>query len=686
MKTFTLKKHFFLTVILCFSLTVTVAQVGINTTTPNTDAILDVTSTATKTGGLLMPRVALTGTGNTAPLSANVAGMTVYNTATAGDVTPGYYYNDGSQWVRIAAETPSNDWSLTGNAGTTAGTNFLGTTDNQALQIQTNNNERMRLLANGQVIINDAGAPIAGDRFTVQAANNEDAINGYASGNGGVGVYGESTNQGFGVSGLNSGTGIGMIGFSTNDGIGVQGQNNADGGGVFGTNNNNGFGVQAGNSGVGDALQVFQTGTGWGIYNQVAAGVGMYNLIQSNQIAIATDLTAAGGVGELIDFHNRPGVGINVVGVLDPTDPSAGNANDVWAFASAVKTRTATTTTVEGGVLLGNQYGRGHGILMRHSGPAGRNTEIDQLSPSNPDPVLISIGLGRGSNIVAQNQNNNIPNGLSPLIVGDFSYVGTDVDDHIGISGFSSPDLGWGIGVEGTGGWYGVHGVSTPSGYGVFSTGDTGATGIKSFVIDHPNDPANKELHHFSIESNEVLNIYRGTEVFDRNGRVIVNLPDYYDAINRDASYQLTPVGASMPNLYIEKEVANGKFSIAGGVAGKKVSWILTAERNDPYLKQNPEKRNVIVDKGTRRGKYLMPQLYGKSAEQGMFYKKREKLEMAQNTPLINPEAISEKESSVKREPLKAEANTKPQKSTKNSEVQQVEEKTNSSLQTKKDN
>jgi hypothetical protein len=45
----------------------------------------------------------------------------------------------------------NNKWSLTGNAGTTAGTNFVGTTDAQALVFKTNSTEAMRILANGKV-------------------------------------------------------------------------------------------------------------------------------------------------------------------------------------------------------------------------------------------------------------------------------------------------------------------------------------------------------------------------------------------------------------------------------------------------------------------------------------------------------------------------------------------------------
>jgi len=73
-------------------------NVGINATgvAPNAAAGLDVDFTDK---GVLIPRVALVNTASFAPLSAHVAGMLVYNTATAGDVTPGFYYDDGTKWV-----------------------------------------------------------------------------------------------------------------------------------------------------------------------------------------------------------------------------------------------------------------------------------------------------------------------------------------------------------------------------------------------------------------------------------------------------------------------------------------------------------------------------------------------------------------------------------------------------------
>lgn len=184
--------------------------------------------------------------------------------------------------------------------------------------------------------------------------------------------------------------------------------------------------------------------------------------------------------------------------------------------------------------------------------------------------------------------------------------------------------LGNGVGVAGKG-FYGVLGQDRYVGgvagaFGVFSSGNLGASGTKSFVIDHPLDPENRFLKHFSIESNEVLNVYRGNAAFDQNGEAVVHLPDYFEAINTHISYQLTPVGA-FAQLYIKKKVKNNQFTIGGGAAGIEVSWVIYAERNDAYLQQNPEQRQAEPEKRTQeKGKYLMPQLYGQDPGKGLFY------------------------------------------------------------------
>ena len=84
-----------------FTLTKGYTQVGIGTTDPNQASLLDLNS---PDKGLLIPRVALISTTDALPLSAHVQGMLVYNTvftpASATSVSPGFYYNDGTNWIK----------------------------------------------------------------------------------------------------------------------------------------------------------------------------------------------------------------------------------------------------------------------------------------------------------------------------------------------------------------------------------------------------------------------------------------------------------------------------------------------------------------------------------------------------------------------------------------------------------
>ena len=56
-----------------------------------------------------------------------------------------------SATTNIAIKSLNNLWSTTGNSATDAGTNFVGTVDNNAVSFRTNNIERMRILNDGSV-------------------------------------------------------------------------------------------------------------------------------------------------------------------------------------------------------------------------------------------------------------------------------------------------------------------------------------------------------------------------------------------------------------------------------------------------------------------------------------------------------------------------------------------------------
>ena len=70
----------------------------------------------------------------------------------------GIYYRTGQPdaatwgtWTKLLLAGDVSAWNLLGNAGTTPGTNFIGTTDAQDFAFRTNNAERMRILSGGNV-------------------------------------------------------------------------------------------------------------------------------------------------------------------------------------------------------------------------------------------------------------------------------------------------------------------------------------------------------------------------------------------------------------------------------------------------------------------------------------------------------------------------------------------------------
>ena len=66
-------------------------------------------------------------------------------------------FSNGTEWKATSTNnsSSSSDWNLTGNAGTTAGTNFVGTTDATALVFKTNNTSRVNVSSDGITKIGD---------------------------------------------------------------------------------------------------------------------------------------------------------------------------------------------------------------------------------------------------------------------------------------------------------------------------------------------------------------------------------------------------------------------------------------------------------------------------------------------------------------------------------------------------
>ncbi|MCA9293266.1 MAG: hypothetical protein KDA20_05575 [Phycisphaerales bacterium] len=227
-------------------------------------------------------------------------------------------------------------------------------------------------------------------------------------------------------------------------------------------------------------------------------------------------------------------------------------------------------------------------------------------------------------------------------------------DDSKAVWGINTDTDYYGVGVLGEGGWIGVRGQAIGTGandyFGVYGQAQAGSGGtahgvfgiasgagtlwagyfvgncrvtgtfdnaLSSIRIDHPLDPYNKTLTHSAVESPDMMNIYNGTAVLNAQGQARVAMPTYFEALNRDFQYQLTAIGASMPNLYVASEIQNGVFSIAGGVPGAKVSWQVTGVRQDAYAIEH-RARVEQEKRGDERGRLLHPAAFGRAEEEGI--------------------------------------------------------------------
>ena len=162
----------------------------------------------------------------------------------------------------------------------------------------------------------------------------------------------------------------------------------------------------------------------------------------------------------------------------------------------------------------------------------------------------------------------------------------------------------------------------------VVITGDVEIVGNISkgggtFKIDHPTDPENKYLVHSFVESPEMMNVYSGNITTDANGFATVKLPDYFEAANKDFRYQLTCIG-TFAQAIVKEEISNNTFIVQTNEANVKVSWQVTAVRNDKYAEQNRIEPEQIKNE-REKGKYLHPEVYGKTNNERIYNKQDNK-------------------------------------------------------------
>ena len=293
-----MKSKYLSTLFFLLLVTPSFAQVGIGTTNPDDSSALDVTA---PNKGLLLPRVALSGTTDTTTIASPTVSLMVYNTATAGTspnmIRPGYYYYTGTQWERLntsGANTVGPFTTATPNGATIAdgvlqlapaSSTTGGIVNTGAQTFAGTKTFNTDAFINGVKVGRGAGNVTTNTAFGSDALNwNTSGTNNTANGNGTLNSNNSGTNN----------TAVGDWALSQKIGCN---DNSAFGAGALGSSNGF-FGFNSGheNSGFGTYALTANSGSG-----NVSAGnesggfeyTGSYNTMLGTLAILSGDIAAS---------------------------------------------------------------------------------------------------------------------------------------------------------------------------------------------------------------------------------------------------------------------------------------------------------------------------------------------------------------------------------------------------------
>lgn len=293
-------------------------------------------------------------------------------------------------------------------------------------------------------------------------------------------------------------------------------------------------------------------------------------------------------------------------------------------------------------------------LAIQSTGPSGRTWSLQSTQGVSGTPhldaafQLIDRTAGIAQMTIGSNGKVSFANGSVP---GSAKLnVLTDVNSLDGIRGWTTIGNGWGVegraSANGTAGVRGNLDSASFTGAGIEGSASTTIAGSwagrffgnvtvqgafsatsKSFRIDHPQDPANKELWHASIESDQYINVYSGNVTTDAAGYATITLPTWMEATNHNFRYQLTVIdeGEQQTDFVMARvvsKVANNQFAIKTSAPNVEVSWQLTGERKDAWALKNPlqvEREKLEQN----RGKFINPEAFGFGDDKRLEYTSR---------------------------------------------------------------
>ena len=241
-------------------------------------------------------------------------------------------------------------------------------------------------------------------------------------------------------------------------------------------------------------------------------------------------------------------------------------------------------------------------------------------------------GSGLGYGVQAQSYSS------ADNAAGVYGAINSSADYTAGVHGFNASTSCCGFGVVGfhAGQGIGIGGYA-PNGFGVFGfspynwaawldgavqvtkdlhVSGTLFKGAGAFRIDNPLDPAHSYLQHSFVESPDMKNIYDGVARTNAKGFATVQLPKWFQALNKDFRYQLTSL-SGLQQVAVAQEIRDNRFVIQSQKPNSRISWQVTGIRHDRYA--NANRIQLVVPKtGSDAGKYEHPRLYGQPASKGV--------------------------------------------------------------------
>lgn len=407
------------------------------------------------------------------------------------------------------------------------------------------------------------------------SAASEGVIAAINSSSSGIGLQGSATSA--------TGTSIGVLGLSnSSSGLGVYGAANGATGITFGVK-----GAASSTTGRGVyGLATAATGATYGGYFQVSSSSGT---------AVLGTATASGGATYGGYFESNTGTGVF----------ASGGFRGVSALAES-----HTGGAAVFGHNVDTNPGTSYGMYSQADGSqATAIMGISTATSGNPEGIYGKVASTGGRAVVGE------ASALTGSTVG--VYGASSSSTGAGVVGIATnPTVASAV--------YGVRGEAPVAGPGqaLFALGDFAASGVKSFRIDHPTDPANKYLFHYCSESPFPQNFYNGNVRTDEKGYAWVELPDYFEEINANIKYQLTVISEDFAQAIVSRKARGNRFQIRTNQPNIEVSWRVEADRNDERVRYN---RPVDVREkiSPEQGKYQHPEFYGLPESMGIGYRPR---------------------------------------------------------------